>query len=116
MTLNPDLANFSLQDLEKEAKARRDETLRVQREQEAAVRDQMMPVVDALLSVIPHGRSSCSDSKPINGLGSHSGGGHRCDRCALLDIREMGHFPEKFHFSPQLPPSRLPDTDAQAVD
>lgn len=43
---------------------------------------------DQLLEVIEHNRTSCADDNIANGKYSHSSGGHRCIRCALLEIDE----------------------------
>jgi hypothetical protein len=40
-----------------------------------------------------HERTSCSDDELMNGWGSHSSGGARCLRCALLEgVSEGYHF------------------------
>jgi endonuclease III len=43
---------------------------------------------DALLALVPHGRTSCSDEKPVNGF-SYYGQTPRCTRCALLELSEF---------------------------
>jgi hypothetical protein len=43
---------------------------------------------EALLELMPHERTSCSDSNPVNGLESAEYG-PRCSRCALLELSEV---------------------------
>jgi hypothetical protein len=62
---------------------------RRQRQDAALTKD----VIDALAP--EHGRTSCSDSNLANGWGSHSSGGARCSRCAMLD----GGLPIGFHYT-----------------
>ncbi len=72
---------------EREAKEARNAERRIR--QAAA----LTPEVIAALAP-DHGRTSCSDTNVVNGWGSHSSGGPRCLRCALLegDIREGFHY------------------------
>lgn len=53
---------------------------------------------DVLLELVPHGRTSCSDSNPINGLDS-SEHGPRCTRCALLELGVGDAFLYEFELS-----------------
>lgn len=43
---------------------------------------------EALLDLISHSRTSCSDERTINGFGSADSGA-RCARCALLELDEL---------------------------
>ena len=85
-----DITQFSKQQLEQEL-ARREEAAR----QEAlSLREQGFAMLlkhrEALLELIPHGRSSCSDADPSNGLYSASYG-PRCARCGLLELDEYSY-------------------------
>lgn len=45
----------------------------------------MLTPKQALELVPGHGRTSCSDDKPINGYRHYPNGGTRCARCGLLE-------------------------------
>lgn len=72
------------QELECRAEAKRDAEFMERRERLRT----LVTNRDALLALVPHGRSSCSDDDPNNGFYSRSGGGPRCDRCALMELTE----------------------------
>jgi len=76
--------------------------------QAEAMRQLAFSQVDALLALVPHGRTSCSDENPLNGMGTYSWGGARCDRCALLEIKEAGYWFEGFSMNLGLPPISRP--------
>ena len=62
-------------------------------------------VIDALCP--DHGRTSCTDERPVNGWGSN-GEGHepRCTRCALLETLHTGSIDEGFIFAVRLEAAR----------
>jgi hypothetical protein len=66
------------------------ERRQLEREQAAARarQDRFVALVEhreALLALVPHGRTSCSDENPVNGISV----GTRCNRCALLEVTEF---------------------------
>ena len=81
-----DITQFSKQQLEQEL-ARREE---VAQQEALSLREQGFAMLlkhrAALLELIPHGRLSCSDAYPSNGL--YSAYGPRCARCGLLELDE----------------------------
>lgn len=63
---------------------------------------------DALLPLIPHGRTSCSDDNIRNGLGSAEYGA-RCTRCALLELTEFDAENYDFDLTLTFSPVRDPE-------
>lgn len=51
-----------------------------------------------ILNFIPHDRTTCSDSEPVNGF-SHKRGRARCRKCHLLEILEDHSTEYKISFS-----------------
>lgn len=79
------LKQFTDQDLQAELE-RREETRKALEVQERQDRFRLLVQHrDVLLKFVPHGRTSCSDEDPCNGLGS-ADYGPRCARCALLTL------------------------------
>lgn len=82
-----DLTKISDSELAQELERRR----QVARDQLRQARAQRLALVlkhrDALLELIPHTRTSCSDSNIVNGLHS-SDVTPRCVRCGLLELSE----------------------------
>lgn len=69
------------------AKAAEKERLRVAR---ARVIEELVTEEFVNLFQPEHQRTSCSDKNLDNGYGSHSSGGYRCLRCALLQAVRYG--------------------------
>jgi hypothetical protein len=82
------LSNLTDEELRSELlrreKERKDQEVRSQRARFAT----LVANREALLELIPHARTSCSDIKIINGIGSATHGA-RCSRCALLELNEF---------------------------
>jgi hypothetical protein len=94
-----DLTQVSKEDLKIEL-ARREEQERQQIITDRRVRfDALIRNRAALLDLIPHSRSSCSDDNVANGLYTASYG-PRCVRCGLLEMDEYSY--ERHDFDLQL--------------
>ena len=82
-----DLKKFTDQDLQAELQRREAARKNLEMEQRQDRFRLLVQHRDVLLKFVPHGRTSCSDENPCNGLGT-AGYGARCDRCALLQLNE----------------------------
>ena len=79
------LEAFSDQDLQAELARRQEQRAKSLQDKRQRRFELLVRHRAALLEFIPHGRTSCSDADPNNGLGS-SNYGARCNRCALLQV------------------------------
>lgn len=81
------LDTVSNQELEQElARRRAAEELRLREERQQRLKE-IIENKEVLLKFIKHGRTSCSDENPINGLFSGDYA-PRCNRCALLELSD----------------------------
>lgn len=82
-----DLKTYTEKQLKDELARREQERL----DEEAKQRRERLALIlenrEALLRVIPHSRTSCSDENPVNGLYS-ADYGPRCVRCGLMELDE----------------------------
>ena len=89
-----DLEKLELPQIEAEIKALQAEVKRREKIAEEKRRElrreknlKILAAKDTLLSLMEHGRTSCSDANPVNGKGS--GDGYpRCNKCAIMDLNE----------------------------
>lgn len=79
------LESFSDQDLQAELARRQEQRAKALQDERQRRFELLVKHRDVMLEFIPHGRTSCTDKEPINGLGS-SNHGARCLRCALLEV------------------------------
>lgn len=88
-----DLKQYSEKEIKDEL-ARRE---KMRQDEEAEQRRQRLAIIlenrEALLKIIPHSRTSCSDENPVNGLYSAEYG-PRCVRCGLMELNE---YDSQFH-------------------
>lgn len=89
-----DLSSFSQKELEAELKKRREDKLKLMREQRALRADFLLNRVDALLQLVEHSRTTCSDEKPINT--------YRCSRCFILHAKEDNFWDEEYDMTTRL--------------
>ncbi len=102
MTKKTDLSKVAQDDLLAELKRR--ETAREEAERKAKEKRDASVVanIDALLALVPeHGRTSCSDEKPVNES--------RCNRCTLLSIKSFGWVPDDLDVEISLNRRRKPE-------
>lgn len=100
----PKISEITTADLEAELKRRREEAARIEAERRYQAGILVMEHIDALIALTPHGRTSCSDENPSNGIGSGDHGA-RCRRCLLLDAKEQGWWPDGYNIEIQIPPA-----------
>jgi hypothetical protein len=79
------LESFSDQDLQAELARRQEQRAKALQDERQRRFELLVRHRYALLEFIPHGRTSCSDEDPNNGLGRLNAGA-RCLRCALLEV------------------------------
>lgn len=81
-----DLAKVSDKELQDELKRRTEEARQTRRAERQQRLDWVLKNFNALLELVPHSRTSCSDDNIANGLHSAEYG-PRCSRCGLLELR-----------------------------
>lgn len=86
-----DISKISDKELVEELKRREEEKAKQKKAELQKRYDFVTEHVDLLLELTPkHGRTSCSDENPCNGLYTPSRL-PRCNRCALLQIKQEGY-------------------------
>jgi hypothetical protein len=88
-TMNKPLSELTDEELKAELQRRADTAKQAKKAARTAQVQLLIQHREALLALIPHGRTSCSEERPINGF-SYSGQPRppRCARCALLELSE----------------------------
>lgn len=83
-----ELKDHPLEELKAELARREEERERQVVEDRRRRLGEILDNREALLRLIPHSRTSCSDSNPVNGLYSAEYGA-RCIRCGLTELNEF---------------------------
>jgi len=102
------LKNVTDQELKEELARREQERCEQERRDRQERMRNLVQHRDALLPLIPHGRTSCSDDNIRNGLGSADYGA-RCSRCALLELTEFDAENYDFDLTLTFSPVRDPE-------
>lgn len=86
--------------LKKEVQHRKDQALKEKRVANAAELKVIAKHKDALLELLEHDRTSCSDKDPQNGF--DSGKHPRCSKCALMELLEQAEYNTECEWEIQL--------------